>query len=261
MNNNNNAIFPSQKQALTIVFITMFVTFFSGLIAAGVGFSRNQLLLTEILTIIPAFIFVIIKNFPLIKIFRLRPVNKNIIIISIFIGISLAILADEVDRIIQLIFPMPEFLLKAIRETLLIRTSSDFFLIIFSAVILAAVCEELLFRGFLQTSFEHSFDITKAVMLTALLFAIVHFNPWWTVQLILFAIFLGVMAWKSNSIIPSMIAHLINNGIALLFNNFDEAYFEWYFWKNHVDPSIIALAGITLIFGLKKFYGYCDEPE
>jgi len=256
-----NPEFPSQKQALTIIIITMLLTFISGLVAAFIGLNRTQLLLFELFTIVPALIFVVRNKFSAVLVFRLRPVNLKIIVMSIFIGFSLTVIADELDRLIQLIFPMPDILLKALEETLKIQNTTDLIIVILSAVLMAAICEELLFRGFLQTSLENTFDITRAIMLTALLFAIVHFNPWWTIQLILFAVFLGVMAWKSNSIIPSIIAHLINNGVALIFNNVDKSHLEWYFWRNHVDPYIIGLAGLLLIFGFKKFYRYCDENK
>ena len=261
MNNDEQQypIFPSQGEALIIILITMLLTFFAGIVAVTLGFKRTELLFVEVLTIVPAVIFVYKKKFSPKLIFRLRSININILLASIFIGLALTVLADEVDRLIQLIFPMPEIILKAIEETLIIRSLNDFFVVIISAVLLAAICEELLFRGFLQTCFENTFDITKAVMITSLIFAIVHFNPWWTIQLILFGVFLGVLAWKSNSIIPSIIVHLINNGVALIFTNLGESNFQWYYWKNHVNPSIILLAGITLFFGLKKFYRYCDE--
>ena len=251
--------FPSQKQALTIIVYTMVLTFISGLVAAELGFNKAQLMLIEVLIILPAFLFIVVKNFSIVQVFRLRPVNIKILLLSVFIGLALTVLTDEIDHIVQLIFPMPEIFSKAIEDTLSVSDTNDLITILSSAVFLAAVCEELLFRGFLQTSFEHSFDITKAIMLTSLLFAIVHFIPWWTIQLIFFATFLGVMAWKSNSVIPPIIAHFINNGTALLFNNLDESFVEWYFWKNHINPIILGLAGLTLIYGLQTFYRYCDE--
>jgi len=250
--------YPTHKQALTIIIITMLFTFAAGLSAVALGFTKTQLFLVEFFTIVPAVIFVIRRKFSLIKVFRLRPVNKIVIIWSILIGLSMTILADEIDRLIQLIFPMPDILLQAIQESLKINSVSDFLIITFSAVFLAAVCEELLFRGFLQTSFESTFDVTKAVMLTALIFAIIHFNPWWTIQLILFGTFLGVLAWKTNSVVPSMIVHFVNNGVALIFSNMGESQYEWYFWNEHVDPVLIGLALIIGIFGFKKLYSYYE---
>jgi len=259
MDNNNYTQYPSQKQALIIVIITMFLTFFAGLLAIQIGISKTEVFLVEILTIVPAVIFVYREKYSFKHIFRLRPINFKIGVTSIFIGFALTILADEIDRLVQLILPMPEILIKGMELSLTITSFYDGIIIIFSAVILAAICEELLFRGFLQTSLENTFDITRAIMLTALLFAIVHFNPWQTIQFTAFAIFLGVLSWKSNSILPTIIVHFIVNSIALLFTNIDKTHFEWYLWKDHVDPAIIVIAGLTLFLGIKLFYRYCDE--
>lgn len=258
-NDNTSPHYPTQKQALLVVLITMLLTFFLGTLGIVLGLQRTELFLVEIFTIVPALIFVYKNNLSPIKVFRLRSVNKNIIFSTILIGLALSVLADEADRLLNTIFPMPEPVLDALEEALKINTLWDFLIIAFSAVVLAAICEEMLFRGFLQTSFEHSFDVTKAVMLTALLFGIVHFNPWWTIQLIIFGIFLGVLSWKSKSIFPSMIVHGINNGLALVFQNIDEKQLKFYFWHDHVNPFIVVMSGFALIYGLKIFYSYCED--
>ena len=72
-------------------------------------------------------------------------------------------------------------------------------------------------------------------------------------------IILGVMAWKSNSIIPSMIVHFINNGIALIFANSKPAQYQWYLYKNHVSIPIIIAAIIAVFYGMKLFYKFCDS--
>ncbi|MBD3289417.1 CPBP family intramembrane metalloprotease [candidate division KSB1 bacterium] len=257
--NNTSALYPTQKQALAVVLITMLLTFILGIFGMLLGLHRTELFLVEIFTIVPALIFVYRKNLSPIRVFRLRAVNKNIIFSAVLIGLTLSVLSDEADRLINQIFPMPEAVVETLKQAIQINTWWEFILIGFSAVILASVCEEMLFRGFLQTSFENSFDVTKAVMLTALLFGIVHFNPWWTIQLIIFGIFLGVLAWKSKSIIPSMVVHGINNGLSLIFHNTDEKNIEWYLWKDHVDPYIILIAAVVFIYGFKLFYSYCEE--
>ena len=268
MDNDNNAYqkqinndYPTHKQTFAVLAITIVLTSVIGAIAILLNFSRTQIFLIEIMTIVPAYFFVVKNNFSRKKVFRLNPVSKDVIISAILIGLALTVLSDEVDRIIQIFFPMPDIILEAIETSLKINSISDFLIITISAVFLAAFCEELLFRGFLQTSLENTFDITKAIMLTALIFAIVHFNPWWTIQLILFGIFLGVVAWKTNSIIPSIIIHFMNNAIALIFNNLNESQLEWYLTKNHVSPFVIIFALIAGVFGFKKLYTIYEEND
>lgn len=218
-------------------------------------------MLAEALIILPAFIYVKYKGYSRVKTFRLNKINSDIFLSSVFIGLSLAIVSDELDRLIALFFPMPDFFERAIIQSLTIHGISDLFVVLSSSVFFAVICEELLFRGFVQTSFENTFDVTKAIMLTALIFAIIHMNPWWTIQIIIVAIFLGVMAWKSDSILPSMIVHGTNNALGVLFINMSETSFSWYLYKDHVHPIILVLALSGLFYGVKLFYRNCDENK
>ena len=213
------------------------------------------------MVIVPALIYVFKYKYSPVKLFRLYPVNRNVVAVSIAIGFAFTVVSDEIDRIIQTFFPIPEIIQQALEEALKIDSTSDFIIIVFSAVFLAAFLEEMLFRGFIQTSFENTFDVTKAVMSTTLLFAVVHFNPWWSIQIMIFGIILGVMAWKSGSIIPAIIVHFINNSVALIFANLKPEQYQWYLYKNHVSIPIVLGAVLVTVYGFKLFYHYCDQSN
>jgi membrane protease YdiL (CAAX protease family) len=78
---------------------------------------------------------------------------------------------------------------------------------VIGVVVLAApLIEELMFRGFFQRILEYrQGDITKSVLLSAMVFALIHFNPWWIVQIYLMGLFMGYMAWRTDSIWPSFL--------------------------------------------------------
>lgn len=255
---NQSDQYPELKHVFLIVLVTLCLTFGIGLLGAVIG-AKTELFLLEGLLIVPALVFTWKNHYSLPQIFRLRPINLKIAGMSVIIGIAFAIVSDEIDRIIQLFFPIPEILKNAIEASLKIGSASDFIIIVFSAVFLAGIVEEMLFRGFVQTSFENHFDITKAVMSTSLVFAVVHFNPWWSIQVLIFGVILGVMAWKSDSIIPSVIVHFINNAMALIFTNMPSESLSWYFYKNHVSIPILIAAMLTTIYGFRLFYHFCDD--
>jgi membrane protease YdiL (CAAX protease family) len=257
---NQSDQYPQIWQVIIVILITVSITFLLGLIGTIIG-AKTELFLLEVVIILPALIFTLRHNFSSVILFRLRPVNKKIVFSSVFIGIAFTVVSDEIDRIVQTFFPMPEILRNAIEESLKIQSTSDLIIIVFSAVFLAAIVEELLFRGFVQTSFEYHFDITKAVMASALIFTIIHFNPWWSIQVMIIGVILGVMAWKSNSVIPSMIIHLINNGIALIFANVEPEKYQWYLYKDHVSIPFIIAAILITFYGMKLFYKFCDSSS
>jgi len=258
MNPENRADqYPQLKHVFLIIFLTLCLTFGIGLLGAVIG-AKTELFLLEGLLILPALVFTWRSHYSLPEIFRLRPVNKKIAGMSAIIGVAFAIVSDEIDRIIQLFFPMPEIFKNAIEASMKIQSTSDFIIIVFSAVFLAAIVEEMLFRGFVQTSFENHFDITKAVMSTSLVFAVVHFNPWWSIQVLIIGVLLGVMAWKSDSIIPPIIVHFVNNAIALVFANLPPESLSWYSYKNHVSIPILIAAILMTIYGFRLYYHFCD---
>jgi len=252
--------YPQPRHVFIVLLVTMFVTFTFGLIGVAIG-GKTEIFLLEAVIIVPALFFTLKNKYSLVTVFRLKPVNKNIIAISIVIGIAFTIISDEIDRIVQIFFPMPSTIQDAINENLKIHSTSDLIIIIFSAVFLAAILEEMLFRGFVQTSFEDNFDVTKAVMSTALIFTVIHFNPWWGIQMLIFGIILGVLAWKSNSVIPPIIIHLINNCIALIFSNLQPENYQWYLYKDHVNIPILIAAVVIVVYGIKLFYRLCDYSE
>jgi membrane protease YdiL (CAAX protease family) len=124
--------------------------------------------------------------------------------------------------------------------------------------VVAGLFEEMLFRGFLQNSLEQYGDVTRAILWTALLFATFHMNPWWLAQIVLLGVILGVLAWKSDSIIPGAIVHAINNGLSVVIINTDESRLEILVWRGHVHPFLVLAALAVLVFSLRLFYQFCD---
>jgi membrane protease YdiL (CAAX protease family) len=82
-------------------------------------------------------------------------------------------------------------------------------------------------------------------------------NPWTATQILLLGSIFGLMAWKSNSIWPSAIAHAINNGLAVIFIHIPQDKAAWYSWHGHVNPLLILAAIAGLYFGFKCFFRAC----
>ena len=86
---------------------------------------------------------------------------------------------------------------------------------IFLALILAPVAEELFFRGFIFSSIASRGGFWKGALLSAGIFAIAHIEPITLFPLFVFGIFLSWAYYKTGSIWSSMLAHLLNNALAL----------------------------------------------
>jgi membrane protease YdiL (CAAX protease family) len=75
-----------------------------------------------------------------------------------------------------------------------------------------AVCEEILFRGYLLRSFQNSWGIKAAIIGSSLIFGVFHLRFMQVIPLIVIGLILGYLTWRSKSIYPAMAAHLVNNG-------------------------------------------------
>ncbi len=79
-----------------------------------------------------------------------------------------------------------------------------------------AICEEVMFRGFIQTSFHLKYRPFLAILITSVFFAVFHLNPYGTLSLILLSMYLGYAVYKTDSILTGVVIHFINNLFAVV---------------------------------------------
>lgn len=81
--------------------------------------------------------------------------------------------------------------------------------------LLPAVAEELVFRGLLARAFARK-SAALAIVVSAVLFAAYHLAPAQILGTLPLALVLGVLAVRSGSVVPGMVAHLVNNTIVIV---------------------------------------------
>lgn len=251
--------FPSGQQVF-LVLVGTFLGYLGLTLAFGGTLNRLAVLLLEAVLIVPALLFIWIGKYPFRKVFRTKRVQPRILGLCVFLGLGLGIVSDELDRMAQSAFPMPKEILDALREYMVFRTAGEMVLLIFTVVIFAGVIEEMLFRGFLQTTMERGRRIPIAIAVTAAVFAILHFNPWWMLQIFGLGIVLGVMAWRSRSIWPGVVIHMTNNAVSLVFINIDESKLRGYEFRGQVAPLWMLVGLVLTVVGFRLFYGMTEPP-
>ena len=94
------------------------------------------------------------------------------------------------------------------------------FVNIFFTAVLPAICEEFAHRGMILSA-ETPFGFWKAIIISSLLFGLLHLNIEQFFYATLIGIFLGYLTSKTFSIIPAMIIHFMNNALSvfLTFSN------------------------------------------
>ena len=250
------------KIAFLIVFFSVTSAFLAGGIIASLGTLYTQsyqklitfasFIVGQGLMVVPLVFYLKFKKLSIIDSIRFRTLKYKTIWSVVLFSLGLIVMSDELDRIIQIYIPAPEYIVDLNH---LLKPESLFggFLLFFAVVILAPLGEEIIFRGFLQQILEKQWkDSTQAVLFTALIFSLIHMNPYWFFQIYILGVFLGFLAWKTNSIVAPLILHGLNNFIALLFSFSDPQNNSFYLWNGHVSPWILIPAALTIFFSFKQ---------
>ena len=143
-----------------------------------------------------------------------KPVDwKNIIPLSVALIVGMGLWTNYLNELADLPNNM--------KETFDLMMKNP--LGIISIVIMAPLMEELLFRGAIQ---GHLLKIWKnpvwPIVVSSLLFGIVHGNPAQIPFAFVLGLALGWMYYLTGSIIPSILMHFINNGTAVLLFAFSD---------------------------------------
>lgn len=131
----------------------------------------------------------------------------------------------QVYLVFQERIPLPEPLQKISQEfkqlfeeayKLLASSSSvpELLWVILVIALIPALAEEFLFRGLVQRCFEKGLGPAWAIVLTGIIFGLYHLNPFSFVPLAVIGMYLGFLAYRSNSLWTSVAAHFYNNAIA-----------------------------------------------
>ena len=83
---------------------------------------------------------------------------------------------------------------------------------LFHIGLVPSICEEIMYRGYVQRSLEKSWGIWTAIILSGLIFGAYHLQITRILPLAALGILFAYITYVSNSLIPAMAAHLVNNG-------------------------------------------------
>jgi sodium transport system permease protein len=120
-----------------------------------------------------------------------------------------------------------------------------------------AVCEEVVFRGFVLTGLRRRFRPWAAILISSFLFAVFQLNVFQCVPHFLLGVVTGFLAWRTGSILPSIVFHFVYNTPLYLLQLVNwaspPALLRWMLDQDG-NPSPLALAlgaaSALLAFGL-----------
>jgi len=219
----NDIKYPKIKNAVKLCLLIIIIQVIAGIvlrIILGImGLSTTSYLygVSEILVQLTSFILVIRlgwknshKKFN--ELFKFNAIDPEIWVYMIILAIGFIILSSEIDNLVNYIFPMSE-LWKSTFTSLFINQNIIFAFI--SIGIIPAIAEEMTFRGIFISGFKENYSSKKSIIISAILFGLIHLNPWQFIGGLIFGLLSGWLIYKTNSILLGLFLHLLNNSIYL----------------------------------------------
>lgn len=156
--------------------------------------------------------------------------------------------------------PVPEFFDNL--QTTQLQMIEDFLkgdhvmiITLFHIGLVPAVCEEILYRGYVLRAFEKSWGIWVAIVFSGFLFGLYHLQLTNLLPLASIGMLLAYVTYVSDSIYPAILAHLINNGGSVIMASYypDSSIAEM---TPESMPPLWALAVGTILTGYLVVYMY-----
>lgn len=150
--------------------------------------------------------------------------------------------------------------LERVRDALTAWREMPAVAVVGALAVVPALVEELFFRGYLFASFRSASKHAGTVVgLTAVLFALFHLLVTDSLAIerlpssLLLGLILGVLAWKSASIWPGVVMHVLHNGTIVLLGYY-QPWLESAGWvtpgAEHLPWQVLAGAGGMAVLGL-----------
>ncbi|NLY10354.1 MAG: CPBP family intramembrane metalloprotease [Firmicutes bacterium] len=211
--------YPDFKDAVVLLVLFLVISFaIDGLLMLGkrvTGFSLKEHPASNLLSSIYFLSLILL----VVKRRKIRPrdlVQYNHVGLEMYLSLILMfsgtiILLSEFDNVFQSLFPPPEWLTSVF--------SQNNYWFAFTVIIAAPVIEEVFFRGILLRGFVANYSPRSALILSALFFAVFHFNPWQFFPAFFAGLALGWWVLHTKSIVPAIVAHIFFNCISLIVSN------------------------------------------
>ncbi len=217
---------PGFSEGMVCFVLIMLLQFFAMRVlgTATIGVESDQLprvmmklLLMQQLAIIatPALLMGVLLTTSLRDTFRLRWPPVTMLAAGIVLPFALHPLTVELSMALQDFFPkLPESAQAALAP--LLDPSQPLWLVLLTFAVAPAVCEELAFRGFILSGFASRGRVVLAIVLSAITFGIMHMFPQQAFNAALLGLVLGLLAIRSQSLLPGVVFHLLYNGIEVI---------------------------------------------
>ncbi|HWL94197.1 MAG TPA: ABC transporter permease subunit/CPBP intramembrane protease, partial [Phycisphaerae bacterium] len=211
---------PSAAMALLTVAILFPFYFYaqSGLIAADASAERNltMIAITQVAGFaLPVILLAWYTKLNLRETFSLKMPRLRHIAGAMLLAISIFPVSMYLQQIQLHFFPATEAMRMLEQQYEMLFGDAPLWLLIAVVAVAPAICEELLFRGFLLAGLRDRLSTFKAVLMVGLIFGLYHYQIERIPIISLMGMLLTFVCLRSGSIFLAMLIHVANNGLGV----------------------------------------------
>lgn len=165
-------------------------------------------------------LFFLIPSFWLLRRYQIQSIPAPHIATNLTLTIAVSLAAtvglNEVLAYWLQIFPVPEEFRLSFQAMFSLGKPYGLYLDLLTIALIPSVAEEFFFRGFLQSAFATHFGPKIALLITSVIFAIYHVNPWFIPFYLLLGLLFGWIAQRTKSHWYAALAHFVNNAYGVI---------------------------------------------
>jgi membrane protease YdiL (CAAX protease family) len=163
--------------------------------------------------LLPPLVLVAGSNLRALPFLRLRPAPPRLLVLGAVAGAAGTLLAAALQVTLQRVLPERWFQTFDLTH-LFLGPGWKRYAMAVAATLLAPVCEEVAFRGYLLRALGARLRPWGAILAVAVLFGAVHLDPVRFIGLVALGALWGWLALRAGSIWPAIAAHAANNAVA-----------------------------------------------
>lgn len=209
------------SQLLVSILLSLVVVGLGGNRSEGMAYLESSsiqyalmLLVFSTLNITIAIVGCRLMRTPVRDLFQTEGLSLPLTLRYAVIGIGLQFLAGTLWQLLQQLFSIDQVNVSVDMITSAIGAKSIVAMILYACII-GPIGEEMLFRGFIMKTLSRV-STRFAIIVSALLFGFMHGNFQQAILAFLLGLFLGKIDQRHNSLVPSIIVHIVINTNATL---------------------------------------------
>ncbi len=210
---------PNTGAVFLLFAILLGVYLFISLILSGLPREEDwyliSLLVPELAILLLPLVFIRVKRLNFRATLKIESISFTTGWLTFFIALIAFIVLGGLNDLLSPLFKSYEEMTIRMVQQLIKAAESNIIIFLIGVTIVPAICEEVLFRGFILSGLQAEHGKTKAVVFSGLLFGLLHFIPNQIVLMSLFGMLLGFLTLQTGSILVPMLLHFVNNVLAV----------------------------------------------